>query len=744
MNCMRNFDGLSDCPYCGAIAGQAVWKAPGLYPGTLLAGKYLLGRILGHGGFAVTYLAINLDLGIRVAIKEYFPSELAGRDQNTSRVFPHQTGNATPYADYFRRGLERFIEEGRNIVRCHEPSPHPNLVHVIDYFEDNCTAYLVMNYVDGVSLEKHLEKQASGRISVAEAIQIIMPVLDGLRAVHAKGFCHLDVKPGNIYLSHNGPVILLDFGTARTSLQQEARTQTVFLTPGFAPPEQYSSKGRRGPWSDIYGCAATLYQCVTGMEPVSSMDRIAGMELPRPSKVIGETIAPSVEKAILLGLENDVTLRPQSAKAYQDILENAIAGKYPSDVSSMKSNTDKGKKSPPHHSRRLLITKIILSGIVLCLMAGIVGLLVNYNIPDSSSETSPILLLPKGETNSTTPQRSITNPESSQPIISKPPDNLRGHVGESRKPVTDVGENKGGSATKVIPPQKLTLTSPNGGESWEPGRDYQITWVSSATSNQTVFLNYYHVNVWQGYIARLEPDDGIYTWTIPEDWPPRNDYKISVQLENSPVVIDFSDATFTIARKEPERQAEREKEDIEEYSPDIVQKHVSLTCGLDIEYPSRARINSEVDIKITAKNIFLHPYVGTVAFTLEGGRPFVSSRTGEYDIFSPEQRKTITVFRYEDTSLQRSTKDYDIVPKDTHVEIFDEIWEKNETKILAAPVVFKEKGTVSLKVRLSFTDRQDGKTIVVHNCPETLSTQSNTSYDEQGFPCYTLSIQVTD
>ncbi len=741
---MRNFDGVPDCPHCGATAGQTVWKAPGLYPGTLLAGKYLLGRILGHGGFAVTYLAINLDLGIRVAIKEYFPSELADRDKSTSRVFPHQTGNATPYADYFRRGLERFIEEGRNIVRCHEPSPHPNLVHVIDYFEDNCTAYLVMNYVDGVSLEEHLKKQASGRIGVAEAIQIIMPVLDGLRAVHAKGFCHLDVKPGNIYLSHNGPVILLDFGTARTSLQQEARTQTVFLTPGYAPPEQYSSKGRRGPWSDIYGCAATLYQCVTGIEPVSSMDRIAGTELPHPSKVIGEKITPSVEKAILLGLENDVTLRPQSAKAYQDILENAIAGKYPTDVLTMKSNADKGKKSPQHHSRRSLITKISLSGILLCLVAGIVGLLVNYNILGSSSETSPILFPPTGEPNATTPQRSITDPESNQSIISKPPDNLGNHVGESRKSIAAGGENKGGGATEVVPRQTLTLTSPNGGESWEPGRDYQITWMSSATSDQTVFINYYHGNLWQGYITRLEPDDGIYTWTIPENWPPRDDYKMSVQLENSPVVIDFSDATFKIVGREPERQFEREEEDVEEYAPDIVQRQVNLACGLDIEYPSRARVNSEVEIKIIAKNIFPDQYVGTVAFTLEGGRPFVSSRTGEYDIFTPDQQKEITVFRYEGTSLQRSTKIYDIVPKDTHVEIFDEIWGENETKILVAPVVFREKGTVSLKVRLSFTDRRYDKTIVVHNCPENLSTGNNTSHDEQGFPCYTLSIQVTD
>lgn len=327
LNCLCEYGKERDCPHCGAADGRTVWASPALEPGTMLSEKYLLGRTLGRGGFAVTYLGLHVDLGIRVAIKEFFPQELAERDRNTCRVVARRTEHtAQPFQDHYLKGLQRFIEEGRNIVRCHEPNPHPNLVRVTDYFEANGTAYLVMNYVKGRSLAEYLDKQPNGRLAEDEAVRVLMPVMDGLRTVHDRGFCHRDVKPANIYISDEGAVILIDFGAARTDMQQESRTQTVFLTPGYAPPEQYSVRGAQGPWTDVYGCAATLYRCVTGADPVSAMDRLAGVDLVPPSAIPGCGISGAMEQVILLGLESDRSKRPQSIRAYQQRLQEAGRG----------------------------------------------------------------------------------------------------------------------------------------------------------------------------------------------------------------------------------------------------------------------------------------------------------------------------------------------------------------------------------------------------------------------------------
>lgn len=740
LNCLRNRNGAADCPHCGAKEGQTAWKAPGLYPGTLLAGKYLLGRVLGHGGFAVTYLAVHLDLGIRVAIKEYFPGELADRDRHTSRVLPRQTGGAASnYGDYFQRGLERFIEEGRNIVRCHEPSPHPNLVHVIDYFEGNGTAYLVMGYVDGISLEEYLKQQPSGRIGVKEAVRIVMPVLDGLRAVHNSGFCHLDVKPANIYLSHNGPVILLDFGTARSSLQQEARTQTVFLTPGYAPPEQYSSKGGRGPWSDVYGCAATLYRCVTGMEPASAMDRMAGTVLPGPSEIAGNSIPRAVDQVIMKGLENNVSLRPQSAKAYQDLLHDVLSdGHAPGTPNTGKRKVATLSATENQPPRSVFKTFLFIGALVFLVAVTIAE--VSYLVMQKKrgDPSGPTQALSQGSTmTSAKPVAAVFEPVSAKGFDSgtvPPPANADSGKGA---PAFTSGDKGNGT-----PSDTVTLLSPNGGESWECGTSHQITWASSGIADDRVCINYYYEKLWHGYIAESEPNDGSYTWTIPADWPPRNDYRISIHSTASPEILDFGDGTFAITAKGPEREPGGHS--VSFSSEGNGQWDEDLPCGLHIDWPSRVSVNSRVQINVTARNVFRDRYVGTLAVTFEGGKPSINSRTGAYDVLSPEQHTKITVFRFEGSALQRTGDQYDVFPRDTHVEIYDDAWEAEGTRTLSVPVVFREKGPVLLKVRSSFTRRLSGRTVVIHNCPEIASTQDTTSLDEQGFPCHTLRINVVD
>lgn len=358
--CLRNRKGEHVCPHCGTAADLVHWEYPLLRPGTILQEKYLIGRALGQGGFAITYLALQLNLERRVAIKEYMPSDLAERAEATGDVRPRRdTSSNTDFMVCYERGMKRFIDEGRNIVQCHHPAPHPNIVRVTDYFQTNGTAYLVMDFVEGISLEGHLERQPQNRISEEKAVQIIMPVLDGLRSVHQRGFFHRDVKPANIYLSHDGPVILLDFGSARLQSREEAQTMTVMLTHGYAPPEQYSSKGVQGGWTDVYGCSATLYRSITGADPVSAMDRIAGTVLPRPSEIPGITISPALESVILRGLEPDRAKRPQTIEEFQKALTDSRTGNPPPAQAKTRDVTRLNK--PAGASKRIIEALLVLA-----------------------------------------------------------------------------------------------------------------------------------------------------------------------------------------------------------------------------------------------------------------------------------------------------------------------------------------------------------------------------------------------
>ncbi len=292
-----------------------------LRPGTILQNKYLIGRALGQGGFAITYLGLQTGLGRRVAIKEYLPRNLAERCGQNGEVTPKR--NIGPVVDVrkaFERGLEGFLEEGRLIVQCHQPAPHPNLVRVTDYFRANGTAYLVMDFAEGISLEDHLNRHPGHCVDEKHAIRLMMPILEGLRAVHRHGFYHRDIKPANIILTAQDTAVLIDFGSARYKALRAPSSANTPLTPGYAPPEQYSGTGVQGSWTDVYGCAATLYRCITGIVPASATDRLLGVPLTPPSEVPGCSISRGVESVVLWGLEMEREKRPQTADAFQKAL----------------------------------------------------------------------------------------------------------------------------------------------------------------------------------------------------------------------------------------------------------------------------------------------------------------------------------------------------------------------------------------------------------------------------------------
>lgn len=224
---------------------------------------YQIKAVLGQGAFGITYLARDINLDRLVAIKEFLPGQYAMRDGNeTVRPVSEEQ------QDRFSWGLMRFVEEARIL----DQFEHPNIVRVLNIFEANNTAYMVMRYEQGVSLKEILVRQQF--LDESDLMNILFPILDGLAQIHAAGFIHRDIKPANIFVRTDGTPVLLDFGSARQSLQKETHTLTSLVSPGYAPIEQYVSKSdKQGPWTDIYGMAATLYRAVTGVAPADAVTR---------------------------------------------------------------------------------------------------------------------------------------------------------------------------------------------------------------------------------------------------------------------------------------------------------------------------------------------------------------------------------------------------------------------------------------------------------------------------------------
>ncbi len=320
LNCMKEFsiseydeDRLYKCPHCGYVEGTAPNEIYHLYPGTVLAGRYVIGTVLGFGGFGVTYKAWDNTLGSVVAIKEYYPAGSVQRVPGQKSVIVYEGNKRTEYY----AGLNRFLEEARNMAKF---SNNPNIVHVENFFEENETAYIVMEFLDGISLKGFL-KQEQGRIDYETAVGIIASIADALNDLHKASILHRDISPDNIFICDGGKIKLIDFGAARFSDEEKAVTRSIILKPGFAPPEQYQSKSKQGPWTDIYALSATLYRLVTGVLPDESVNRVVEDTVIAPAQIINE-IPEYLSKAIMKGIALNAELRFRTVDEFKDAILN--------------------------------------------------------------------------------------------------------------------------------------------------------------------------------------------------------------------------------------------------------------------------------------------------------------------------------------------------------------------------------------------------------------------------------------
>jgi len=292
---MKEYDAsLELCPYCGYEQGAQPASPLHITPGTVLHGRYQIGRVLGFGGFGVTYLAWDTVLRQVRAVKEYLPSEFATRVSGDAQV----TVFSGKKEEQFQDGMQKFLDEASRLARFQN---EPGIVRIYDSFEENQTAYLVMEYLQGQTLEQYLA--GKGKIPVGQAAALLAPLAGSLYAVHAAGIIHRDIAPDNIFLTQDGAVKLIDFGAARFATTAHSRSLTVLIKPGYSPEEQYRSRGDQGPHTDVYALAAVLYRMTTGVIPPDALERRAFLEnrkkdiLIPPSKYC--RLSRSQENAIL-------------------------------------------------------------------------------------------------------------------------------------------------------------------------------------------------------------------------------------------------------------------------------------------------------------------------------------------------------------------------------------------------------------------------------------------------------------
>ncbi|MEN6340044.1 MAG: protein kinase [Clostridiaceae bacterium] len=295
------------CPACGCDNAAVANEAHQLECGSILAGTYLIGKVLGQGGFGITYIGWDLNLDIKVAIKEYYPEGCVTRDTHTHVSVLTYAGAKEAY---FQKGKERFVNEARALAKF---SGDSGVVGVRTFFYENGTAYIVMDFVEGETLKSYA-KRMGGRLPAAEVLARFQPIFRSLARVHDNGLLHRDISPDNIMLKTDGTLALLDFGAARQMSSEGEHSNTINVKHGFAPEEQYRTRGEQGPWTDVYALSATIYRLTTGVTPPEALDRMADGTLLVPPNQLGADFSPAQEAAVIHGLAVRATERTRDVR----------------------------------------------------------------------------------------------------------------------------------------------------------------------------------------------------------------------------------------------------------------------------------------------------------------------------------------------------------------------------------------------------------------------------------------------
>jgi serine/threonine protein kinase len=448
------------CGYCDNNQPGKSFQSDVLRLGTILGRKYKLGRLLSRGGFGATYLAWDLNLAVRIAIKEFLPRQLVSREPGKTAVLAYPGSESA-----FEAGLHQFLAEARNLAQFRN---YPGIISVLDFFPENGTGYMVMEYLDGSTVEQYVS--STGQIDLPLALRLLIPVADALRACHAVNLIHRDVSPDNIFLTSDHQVKLLDFGAARFAVGQRSTNLSVILKEGYAPFEQYQRNGRQGPWTDIYALSATLYRLLTGELPTTAPDRIAGALLSRLADK-GVHVPARVQALLDKGMALQPERRYQTVDDFLNDLQAAFGPGALPDPSPPVLVT-------PRNGR----TTFIIATVGALGLVGIVGglvLLGSYRPPASSAQQEVHPSRPVEQTGgaSDVPGQ-VQQP---QQRTSAPPVQLDAH--QSR-----LAEESGHAADVTVPAQQPQQSQPQQADALIPMRDYvrQVIRTQIRLRNETV------------------------------------------------------------------------------------------------------------------------------------------------------------------------------------------------------------------------------------------------------------------
>lgn len=421
--CM-NMIGEDVCPHCGYSPDQTNERNH-LPAGTVLRGQYMVGKVLGHGGFGITYIGYDLFLDMVVAIKEFYPASAVNRDVSQSLYVRVNTADAEAH---YQQNRERFLREAQALAKLQNI---PEIVGVQGFFTENNTAYIIMEYVRGIDL-RHYVQQRGGKIPAAEILGLMEPVVRALHTVHESGMVHRDISPDNIMLCYQGGTKLLDFGAVRAFDNMDAdidlsHSTEAILKHGFAPMEQYRSRGNMGPWTDEYGFCASVYYCLTGKVPPDAPSRAIDDAQPDWDSI------PDLPRGQRWALEKGMSMRAKDRFASMRELYTALYENSEAYVESEEKDREDEqiKHDPPRKPWAAILAAslaIVLGVLGFLGREQIFGLLQQFN-PQPSAETKPPVVeaMPtetavdgNGENVSTEPQSAETEPvlmETEPPLV---------------------------------------------------------------------------------------------------------------------------------------------------------------------------------------------------------------------------------------------------------------------------------------------------------------------------------------
>ncbi len=319
MNCFSVKGQYEVCPFCGYVEGTPPSQPHYLTPGTILRNRFIVGTVIGAGGFGITYKCFDTTLGVTVAAKEFYPAGLVNRAPGECRVGLLSGDKEEQYKE--RR--KRFLMEAQSVAQFGRAK---DIVNVFDFFEENGTAYIIMEYIDDVLLKDYLDKQ--GKVDPEAAVSIIMPIIEAVKKIHSKGIIHRDISPDNIFITSENSIKVFDFGAAQLNDSREGMAADPVIKVGYSPLEQYRDKSKKGFYTDVYAVGAIFYQMLTGEKPIESTEREFKDELKSP-KELGIKISGNMDRAVMEALSVRPELRFQGIQQFQEALQNKRIAEYP-------------------------------------------------------------------------------------------------------------------------------------------------------------------------------------------------------------------------------------------------------------------------------------------------------------------------------------------------------------------------------------------------------------------------------